>query len=205
MAATVFLAASRAFAQVADAPPPTPIPVDFGADELHFDARARALEGSGHVHVDEPPFHLLSDSLRLRRVPIGVELEGRGRVAFCPCLGTPLAVRFEDATVAPPHDLIVRSPVLEVFGVPLAWAPIFWLRSPARFGLLPPDVSWRGGDGLFLGEGVHVPWHDGDATRGLDLRAGGYVDGGARQGGSDDAHVRDHDASSLGPAARQRR
>ncbi|HEX8794529.1 MAG TPA: hypothetical protein VF765_26470, partial [Polyangiaceae bacterium] len=83
------------------------------------------------------------------------------------------------ATVAPPHDVILRDPVLEVFGVPVAWAPAFWLRSTGRVGILPPDVAWRGGDGLFLGEGVHVPWVNGDTQRGLDLRAGGYVEGGA--------------------------
>jgi hypothetical protein len=152
--------------------------VAFGADEVRFDARAQALEIVGHVHVDEPPFHLTSDALRLKRVPIGVELTGGGEVAFCPCLGTPLAVRFEEATVAPPHDLVLRDPVLEVFGVPVAWAPVFWLRSPGRFGLLPPEVAWRGPDGLLIGEGVHLPWRNGDLTRGIDLRAGAYVRGG---------------------------
>jgi hypothetical protein len=152
--------------------------VAFGADEVRFDARAQALDITGHVHVDEPPFHLASDALALRRVPIGAELAGQGTLAFCPCLGTPLAVRFTGATVAPPHDVILRNPVLEVFGVPVAWAPVFWLRDGSRFGALPPDVEWRGADGLFVGEGVHVPWAHGDATRGLDLKAGAYLDGG---------------------------
>ncbi len=154
------------------------MPVDFGADEVRFDVRERALQVTGHVHVDEPPFHLTSEALRLRRVPIGVELDGQGQVAFCPCLGTPLAVRFRDATVAPPHDLVLRDPVLEVFGVPVAWAPVFWLRSPGRVGVLPPEIAWRGADGLFVGEGVHIPWAPGDRARGIDLRAGGYLDGG---------------------------
>ncbi|HEY8086684.1 MAG TPA: hypothetical protein VIF09_02535 [Polyangiaceae bacterium] len=155
-----------------------PVPVAFGADEVHFDARAQALEITGHVHVDEPPFHLASDALALRRVPIGAELTGTGTLAFCPCLGTPLGVRFTGATVAPPHDLVLRNPVLEVFGVPVAWAPVLWLRDASRFGLLPPDVEWRGADGLFAGGGVHVPWTRNDTVRGLDVRAGGYVDGG---------------------------
>jgi hypothetical protein len=154
------------------------LPVDFGADEVRFDVRERALQITGHVHVDEPPFHLQSDALRLRRVPIGVELDGGGEVAFCPCLGTPLAIHFRDATVAPPHDLILKDPVLMLYGVPVAWAPIFWLRSAGRVGLLPPEIAWRGSDGLFLGEGVHVPWVRGDTVRGVDVRAGGYLDGG---------------------------
>src|SRR6202142_2648967 len=167
-------ASSRAMA----AEPSQDMPVAFGADQLRFDARGQALEASGHVHVDQTPFHLTSDELRLRRVPIGVELDGQGTVAFCPCLGTPLAVRFRGATVAPPHDLILRDPVLELFGVPIAWAPSIWLRSPGRVGLLAPDVAWRGAEGLFVGGGVHMPWRDGDVARGIDLRAGAYVDGG---------------------------
>jgi hypothetical protein len=159
-------------------PVPVPVPVAFGADEVRFDARAGALTIVGHVHVDEPPFHLTSESLQLKRVPIGAELRGDGTLAFCPCLGTPLSVRFTGATVAPPHDLILRNPVLEVFGVPVAWAPVFWLRDAGRFGVLPPDVAWRGADGLFAGDGVHIPWTRGDTVRGLDLRAGGYLDGG---------------------------
>jgi hypothetical protein len=175
-----------AFAQEpspAPAPASTP-PVAFGADEVRFEARAQALEITGHVHVDEPPFHLASDALALRRVPIGAELAGKGTLAFCPCLGTPLAVHFTGATVAPPHDVILRNPVLDVFGVPVAWAPVFWLRDGSRFGVLPPNVEWRGADGLFLGDGVHVPWVKGDATRGLDLEAGAYVDGGVATGAS---------------------
>jgi hypothetical protein len=153
--------------------------VAFGADEVRFDVRAQALEAVGHVRVEEPPFHLTSESLRLRRVPIGVELDGEGRLAFCPCLGAPLSVRFRNATIAPPHDLVLREPVLEVFGVPVAWAPAFWLRDAGRAGVLPPIVEWRGADGLRLGGGVHVPWFDGDTQRGVDLRGAAYVQGGA--------------------------
>jgi hypothetical protein len=172
---------------------PPPIPADatagvsFGADEVRLDTKTQSLDGSGHVRVDQPPFHLSSDSLSLKRVPIGVELSGHGTLAFCPCLGTPLSVRFSGATVAPPYDLILKQPVLDVFGIPVAWAPSIWLRSRARPGLLPPDLGWRGADGFFAGGGVHLPWMAsagggaggaGDAVSGLDLRAGGYVDGG---------------------------
>jgi len=194
VASAVLLATARR-AEAQSAPDPTSLPVGFSADELGLDTRTQALDASGHVRVDEPPFHLTSDSLQLRRVPIGVELDGEGKLAFCPCLGAPLAVRFRGATVAPPHDVILRDPVLEVFGVPVAWAPAFWLRSPGRFGLLPPDLAWRGADGFFAGGGVHVPWTSGDVARGLDLRAGGYVDGGAAVDGvlrttSTETHLR---------------
>jgi hypothetical protein len=107
-----------------------------------------------------------------------MQLDGDGKLGFCPCLGTPLAVSFSGATVAPPHDVILRNPVLELFGVPIAWAPAIWLRSPGRVGLLAPELAWRGADGFFAGGGVHVPWQPGDVLRGVDVRAGGYVDGG---------------------------
>jgi hypothetical protein len=176
-AAALTAGARPAIAQPAQ--PPSPVPVAFSADQVRFDARSGGLAVTGHVHVDEPPFFFVSDALELRRVAIGVELRGRGTIGFCPCLGTPLAVSFTGATVAPPHDVIVRNPVLEVFGLPIAWLPIAWLRSAGRVGLLPPDVAWRGGDGFFAGGGVHLPWTQGDVVRGLDLRAGGYANGGA--------------------------
>jgi hypothetical protein len=163
---------------------PAPVPVAFSADEVRLDVHAGTLHVAGHVGVDEPPFFFASGALELRRVPIGVELEGSGRLSFCRCLGSPIALRFTGATVAPPHDAIVRSPVLEIFGVPLLWLPLFWLRSTGRVGLLPPEIAWRGADGLFLGGGVHVPWAQGDRERGADLRAGGYVDGGVAVDGA---------------------
>lgn len=159
--------------------PAPAMPVDFGADAVRFEQHSQAIDATGNVHVDSRPFHLTSDALRLRRTAVGVDLEGQGRLAFCPCLGTPLAVRFDGATVAPPHDVVLHSAVLEVFGVPVAWAPAAWFRSSGRFGALAPEVAWRGDDGLFAGGGVHVPWTRGDVARGVDLRAGGYVDGGA--------------------------
>ncbi|MDP9035197.1 MAG: hypothetical protein M3O50_10340, partial [Myxococcota bacterium] len=181
-----FLAAATVTAAVFGTPlvakaqePADSVPLVFGADEVHLDARSKAIDASGHVHVDELPFHLTSDALRLRRVAIGAELEGEGKLSFCRCLGTPLAVRFRSATVAPPHDVIMHSPVLEVFGLPVAWAPVLWLRSPGRTGLLPPELAWRGADGLFAGAGLHLPWQEGDVDRGFDLRAGGYSAGGA--------------------------
>ena len=179
LAASTVLAARPRAARAQGSPDVTSLPVAFSADELHLDTRSQALDANGDVRVDEPPFHLTSDALQLRRVPIGVELDGEGKLAFCPCLGAPLTVRFTGATIAPPHDLILRNPVLEVFGVPVAWAPAFWLRSPGRLGLLPPNLAWRGADGFFAGGGVHVPWRSGDVLHGFDLRAGAYFDGGA--------------------------
>jgi hypothetical protein len=154
------------------------LPLDAHADEVTLDPRLREIELRGNVHVDSEPFHLRSEEVRLRRTSRGVEVDGKGTLAFCPCLGTPLSIAFDGAIVAPPGDLILRQPRLELYRVPVFWLPYFWLRSPARFGLLPPDIAYRGRDGLFLGDGVHVPWRQGDFKHGLDLRAGAYVKGG---------------------------
>ena len=152
---------------------------DVHANEVDLDARTREMLLRGDVRVDASPFHLRSDALRVHRDSRGaLDVEGKGRLAFCPCLGSPLAVRFDGATVAPPGDLILRSPTLEVMGAPVLWAPVFWLRSPGKPGLLPPEIAYRGADGMFLGEGVHLPLARDDASHGLDVRAGGYFEGG---------------------------
>jgi hypothetical protein len=155
-------------------------PVALHASDVEIDARTREAILKGDVRVDAPPFHLHADELRVRRDARGaVDVEGTGRLAFCPCLGTPLAVRFAQATIAPPGDLILRSPSLEILGAPVFWLPYFWLRGPEKPGVLPPDVAYRGGDGMFLGDGIHVPLRKNDASTALDLRAGGYFEGGA--------------------------
>ena len=148
------------------------------ADDVTLEARSQTLSLRGHVDVEADPFHLTSDALRVTRTSHGLLVDGEGRVAFCPCLGEPVALVFRGATVAPPGDLFLTQPRLEVASVPIFWLPYFWLRSTARVGLLPPDVAYRGSDGLFLGDGVHLPWGPNDASSGLDVRAGGYVQGG---------------------------
>src|SRR5512135_3796522 len=121
------------------------------ADDVSFDARERSLELSGDVRVDAAPFHLRSDRIRLTRTRYGVEVDGKGSLAFCPCLGTPLTVDFDHAIVAPPGDLILTAPTLRVYGAPILHLPYFWLRSDEKFGILPPDIAYRGQDGVFVG------------------------------------------------------
>lgn len=145
------------------------------AETVSFDAKQRVLELSGNVRVDSPPFHLRSQRIKLTRTKLGIEVEGKGRLAFCPCLGTPVTVEFEKAFVAPPGDLIIKSPTLEFYGVPIFHLPWFWLRSDEKAGVLPPDIAYRGKDGFFVGEGVHLPWRRQGKRHALDLRAGGYL------------------------------
>lgn len=145
------------------------------AETVSFDARQQVLELSGNVRVDSPPFHLRAQRIKLTRTKLGIEVDGKGRLAFCPCLGTPLTVEFEKAFVAPPGDLIIKSPTLEFYGVPIFHLPWFWLRSDEKLGVLPPEIAYRGKDGLFVGEGVHLPWKRYGKRYALDYRAGAYL------------------------------
>lgn len=148
------------------------------AEQVSFDARERSLELSGNVRVDAPPFHLRSQHIKLSRTAWGIEADGLGRLAFCPCLGTPVTIEFDKAIVAPPGELFLKNPKLEIYGVPVMYLPWFWMRSDEKIGVLPPEVAYRAQDGLFLGEGVHLPWKDRGARQALDLRGGAYFKGG---------------------------
>jgi hypothetical protein len=145
------------------------------AQEVSFDSSARSLELAGNVRVDSPPFHLTSQRIKLTRTRYGIEIVGKGSLAFCPCLGTPLRVDFDEAIVAPPGDLILKNPTLRFYSVPILPLPYFWLRSDEKLGVLPPEVAYRGEDGLFLGGGIHVPWKSHGEKNALDLRGGAYV------------------------------
>jgi hypothetical protein len=145
------------------------------ADQVSFEARDRALELSGNVRIDGPPFHLRSDRIRLVRTKYGLEIDGKGTLAFCPCLGTPLTIDFDHAIVAPPGDVVISHPTLRVYDVPVFYLPYFWLRSDEKIGLLPPDIAYRGADGMFVGGGVHLPWKAHGEKQSLDLRGGAYL------------------------------
>lgn len=145
------------------------------AEEVSFDARLRTLELAGNVRVDSPPFHLRSQRIKLTRTRYGIEIVGKGSLAFCPCLGTPLKVDFDEAIVAPPGDLILKNPTLRFYDVPILPLPYFWLRSDEKAGLLPPDLAYRGQDGFFAGAGVHLPWKEHGERSALDLRGGAYL------------------------------
>ncbi len=170
------------------------------AETVSFDAQARSIELAGDVRIDAPPFHLRSNHIKLTRTRYGIEADGKGNIAFCPCLGTPLTIEFDEAIVAPPGELILKAPKLEVYGVPVLYLPWFWMRGEEKVGVLPPDIAYRGQDGLFLGEGVHLPWKDGGARRALDLRGGAYVDGGrvpeGRAGFATEARLRTEASST---------
>jgi hypothetical protein len=146
MALAVALGAVAPFPQAAHAQSPDQsetIPVAFGADEVRLDARSRALDVSGHVHVDEPPFYLTSDALRLRRVPIGAQLEGKEGWRSVLLPGNAAGGALLGATVAPPSDVILRDTVLEVSRRPCGLGAGLLLRlRPVRL-LALRRTSWR--------------------------------------------------------------
>jgi hypothetical protein len=156
--------------------------VNFRAGRVDLDVELSELKLSDDVVVQVDRYRLTSDCLKLHRGPSGIEVDGDGSVAFCPCPDPPVTIGFQAATVAPPTDLLIEDPTLRVGGVPVLWFPYLWLRSPDRAGLLPPQVAWRGEDGLLMGSGVHLPLGPSDrpAERSvLELAGAGYLEGGA--------------------------
>ena len=146
------------------------------AEQVRFDMRHRTLELSGNVRIDSGPFHLRSELLTLERTRRGIEVYGTGHLAFCQCLGTPLRIDFDHAMVAPPGDLMVSSATVRIYRVPILYFPYFWLRSDEKIGILPPEIAYRGHDGLFVGTGIHLPWESrAEGVNALDLRGGVYA------------------------------
>jgi hypothetical protein len=158
-------------------------PLTFRAGALDADpARGSVVLREG-VDVRLGRYHLTSDELRVEIAPGAVSFEGTGRLALCPCPDPPLAIAFSGARIEAAGDLQVRSPRLELFGLPVLWLPYFWLRAPDQIGLLFPTISIRGASGLLLGSGVHLPFREADgAARAFDLTAAGYVRGGFELG-----------------------
>jgi hypothetical protein len=177
-------AASAQQAKEPEPPPPPPqYQVDFRADRVDIEPDSSELQLSGNVVVTVARYRIVSDKLSLSRGPRGLEVEGEGEIALCPCEDAPLTLGFQAVTVAPPTDVLLAQPTVRVGGVPLLWLPYLWLRARHLLGFIPPWLEWRGEDGLLIGAGVHLPT-GGRSYRGraaaFDLRAAGYVQGGAR-------------------------
>jgi hypothetical protein len=152
--------------------------LSFSADQVEGDVRMRELKLRGNVVVTYERFRLTSPELSLRRSGRGVEVTGPGEVVFCPCPNPPVTIGFEGGVVAPPADLMLKRPSLRVAGWTIFALPWFWMRAPSRPGILPPNVAYRGADGLLIGDGVHLPWKDGDDFNQLDITASAYAKGG---------------------------
>ncbi|MFO0665696.1 MAG: hypothetical protein U0174_17195 [Polyangiaceae bacterium] len=154
-------------------------PAELHADDVRIEPNGKAIDLVGNVRVDAAPFHLRSDDLRVTRTTRGLDIDGSGSVTFCECSGgPPLLLRFDGGLIGPPADLILYHPRLELFGLPVLWLPVVWLRASNRTGALPPEIAYRGTDGLFGSLGVHVPWSRDDIKDGINFRFGGYTRGG---------------------------
>ncbi len=147
--------------------------LDLEAGSAEADLRLRELDLRDGVRVRLPPYYLRADRIHLSLGKWGVRVKGMGLLTFCPCESPPVAVGFSGGWAGPPDELIVENPTLRILGLPVFWLPYLWLRSPRKIGLTTPDVSVRGPDGLFLGQGLHVP-----IGRGLEVGAGIYTRGG---------------------------
>jgi hypothetical protein len=147
--------------------------LDVEAGRLEADLPLRELDLSEGVRVRLSPYYLRADRIHLSLSPWGVRVVGDGKLSFCPCDDPPLTIGFAGGWAAPPDELIVESPTLRFFGVPILWLPYLWLRSPRKVGLAIPEISWRGRDGVFFGEQLHLPFGEG-----LELGAGLYASGG---------------------------
>lgn len=168
------LAAGTAKADEADEDPARWLKeLDLEAGAADADLRLRELDLRDGVKVRLSPYHLRAERIHLSLGQWGVRVKGHGVLTFCPCDAPPVSIGFSGGWAGPPDELIVEDPTLRILGVPVLWLPYLWLRSPRKLGLSTPDVSFRGADGLFLGQGVHLPW-----GRGLELGAGVYTGGG---------------------------
>lgn len=147
--------------------------LDLEAGSAEADLRLRELDLRDGVRVRLPPYYLRADRIHLSLGSWGVRVKGFGLLTFCPCEDPPIAVGFTGGWAGPPDELIVENPTLRVLGLPVLWLPYLWLRSPRKIGLTTPNISFRGPDGLFLGQGVHLP-----IGRGLEVGAGAYTSGG---------------------------
>lgn len=146
----------------------------------------RAMRMRDGVVVTYERYRLTSEELRVVLPERGgVELEGPGRFALCPCSEPPVAFGFRRARITPDGDLTTTWPRVELHGVPIFALPWLWIRSPEHAGLLPPLLAWRGDDGLLVGSGVHLPWRARDGwPSALDLTAAGFTRGGVELGAS---------------------
>ena len=172
--------------------PPKPAPrreykVDFEAQRVTVDPDREELELEGNVRVTVGRYRLTSEKLGLTRGPYGVELDGGGRIAFCPCPAPPMSIGFSSVLLAPPTDALISQPTVRIGGVPVLWLPYLWLRSRDQLGLVFPNIEWRGQDGLLVGTGLHVPLARGEpgvAPSTMELSVAGYSAIGARVGGT---------------------
>jgi hypothetical protein len=157
--------------------------IEIHAGHVDIEGPFNRLSLSKGVELTVHRYRVTADNLRLERTAQGIGVEGTGSVAFCPCGSSPLTVGFTKATVAPPTDLLLRNATFRACSVPVFWLPIYWIRSPNKFGLLSPVLAYRGYEGPWIGSGIHVPLLSKSVTdREADFLVGAYLFGGVDLG-----------------------
>ncbi|HYO96262.1 MAG TPA: hypothetical protein VER33_17205 [Polyangiaceae bacterium] len=166
---------------LAQAPAPEEHEVEFTARKMELEPEPGEISLAGDAVVRADRYQLTSEAMSLSRSPRGVHVEGGGRLSFCRCPSPPLSLGFSQADLAPPTDILLTNATLRMWGVPVFWSPYLWLRSPARAGVVPPSLAYRGEEGLLLASGAHLPLAGGEHRAAVvDLRTGVYLRGGAR-------------------------
>jgi hypothetical protein len=79
------------------------------------------------------------------------------RVTPCPCAEAPVRLDARSAHLAPNGDLRLSRTTLQLGDVPVLWLPVMLVRTGREPALLPPEIGFRGDDGLLLGTGAYVP------------------------------------------------
>ncbi len=144
--------------------------LDLTAGVVEADLKLRELELRDDVRVRLSPYYLRAQRIHLSLGKWGVRVVGNGILGFCPCEDPPVSIGFSGGWAGPPDELIVENPTLRIAGVPIFWLPYLWLRSPRKIGLGLPEVAFRGLDGLFLGQTLHLP-----ISKGMEIGVGGYT------------------------------
>jgi len=159
--------------------------LSFHAGRVSIERPLSTLALCDSVEVAVHRYRLTADRLTLQRTLGGVLVRGPGMVSFCPCASTPITVAFTETTVAPPTDLLIRNAVVRANGIPIFYAPVLWLRSPNRFGVLSPHFGWRASEGAWIGTGLHMPLRGSEQSSlsVVDVNVGSYLRGGLDLGG----------------------
>jgi hypothetical protein len=134
--------------------------------------RSKGTRGYASCSMRQRRRHLRAFSsdepeLGLRRTPRGIEVRGPGEVVSLP-LSEPSGHHRFRGWCRRASSRTVQNPscALPARRSSLCPGSAVRRRAPGLF----PELAWRGGDGLLIGDGVHIPWKDGPDYDELDRR-----------------------------------
>ena len=168
--------------------------------------RRRRSTLAGHVRVDEPP---VPPDERLAPAPAGPHRRASSTGRGSSPSARAWALRWRSASPGPrwrrPTTSSCATRSSKCSALPVAWAPVFWLRSPGRLGLLPPGSRVARGRRLLRGRGsARARGGTGDVAARARSCAPARTSTAALRSTAPSHHV-DRDARSLGRLSGQRR